>query len=236
MAVDHLRHERVHYVALGIHPFHIQRLILRLAVAGDRHHVAQCDGVLARIVVFAQSRRGEEFGHGERLEPDRQQRQGDIAQVLGHIAGDGLAQRLVVQHTAGDQRTLDRPVLGYAQQRAHLGDAAHLIGAHGHDLHIRDGHLMARPVDVGRPQPARRVAVTGTAPVDEVLGRDVVEFAAATAGIIIALVGHFIIHDWHASHYCAQNHATRHLTAKSWETFGRRRKIRHKCWVVLGSW
>ena len=39
--------------------------------------------------------------------------------------------------------------------------------------------------------------MAGTAPVDEVLGRDVVEFAAATAGIIIALVGHFIIHDWH---------------------------------------
>ena len=75
-----------------------------------------------------------------------------------------------------------------------------------------------------------------TAPVNEVFGRDVVEFAAATAGILIALVGHFIIHDWHASHYCAQNHATRHLTAKSWETFGRRRKIQHKCWVVLGSW
>ena len=48
---------------------------------------------------------------------------------------------------------------------------------------------MARPVDVGRPQPARRVAVTGTASVDEVLGRDVVEFAAATAGIIIASSG-----------------------------------------------
>ena len=153
--------------------------------------------MLARIVVFAQSRRGEEFGHGEWLESDRQQRQGDVAQVLGHIAGDGLAQRLVVQHTAGDQRAFDRPVLGYAQQRAHLGDAAHLIGAHGHDLHVCDGHLMTRPVDVGRSQPARRVAVAGTAPVDEVLGRDVVEFAAATAGIIIALVGHFIIHDWH---------------------------------------
>ncbi len=103
----------------------------------------------------------------------------------------------MVQHTAGDQRAFDRPVIGYAQQRAHLGDAAHLIGAYGHDLHVCDGHLMARPVDVGRSQPARRVAVAGTASVDEVLGRDVVEFAAATAGIIIALVGHFIIHDWH---------------------------------------
>ena len=36
-----------------------------------------------------------------------------------------------------------------------------------------------------------------TAPVNEVLGRDVVEFAAATPGIVIALIGHFIIHDWH---------------------------------------
>ena len=40
-------------------------------------------------------------------------------------------------------------------------------------------------------------AVTGAASVDEVLGRDVVEFAAATPGIVIALIGHFIIHDWH---------------------------------------
>ena len=36
-----------------------------------------------------------------------------------------------------------------------------------------------------------------TAAVNEVLGRDVVEFAAATPGIVIALIGHFIIHDWH---------------------------------------
>ena len=80
-----------------IHPFHVQRLVLRLAVAGDGHHVAQGDGVLARIVVFAQSRRGEEFGHGEWLESDRQQRQGDVAGP-GHIAGDGLAQRRGTAH------------------------------------------------------------------------------------------------------------------------------------------
>ncbi len=32
---------------------------------------------------------------------------------------------------------------------------------------------------------------------DEILGRDVVEFAAMAAGVEIALVRHFIIHHWH---------------------------------------
>ncbi|MCB5701284.1 hypothetical protein LIR44_22675, partial [Bacteroides fragilis] len=58
-------------------------------------------------------------------------------------------------------------------------------------------HLLADPVDIGRAKPPRRIAMTRTAPVNEVLGRDVFEFAAATPGIVIALIGHFIIHDWH---------------------------------------
>ena len=39
MPVDHLRHESIHHVALQVHPFHVQGLVLRLAVAGNGHHV-----------------------------------------------------------------------------------------------------------------------------------------------------------------------------------------------------
>lgn len=49
--------------------------------------------------------------------------------------------------------------------------------------------------DVGRTEPAGRIAVTG--PADEILGRDVIEFAAPAAGIEIALVRYFVIQNWH---------------------------------------
>ena len=59
--------------------------------------------------------------------------------------------------------------------------------------------LSIRPVRertrVGRTEPAGRIAVTG--PADEILGRDVIEFAAPAAGVEIALVRYFVIQNWH---------------------------------------
>ena len=75
VTVGHLPDEGVEHVSGRVDPFHIERLVLRLAIAGDRHHVAQRDRMLAWIVIVGQAGCREEFGHGERLQADRQLRQ-----------------------------------------------------------------------------------------------------------------------------------------------------------------
>ena len=99
------------------------------------------------------------------------------------------------QHAAGDQRTLYGPVVRNVQQGADPGDPAQVVSANRDDLHIGDRQLPTGTTDVGRTEPAGRIAVTG--PADEILGRDVIEFAAPAAGIEIALVRYFVIQNWH---------------------------------------
>ena len=61
ISVAHLVYESVEDLAVRVDPFHVKRLILRLAVARDRHHVAQCDRMLAGIEIIGQSWRREKF-------------------------------------------------------------------------------------------------------------------------------------------------------------------------------
>ncbi len=45
----------------------------------------------------------EEFGHGERLQADRQLRQGDIAQIFCDVARHRFTQRFVIERTSSDR-------------------------------------------------------------------------------------------------------------------------------------
>ena len=88
-----------------------------------------------------------------------------------------------------------------------------------------------------------------TAPVNEVLGRDVVEFAAATPGIVIALIGTSSFMTGMVSLSRAlMNMAqfTEKLSVNSQQSassppcarnpFSLGHKLLPKCWVVLGNW
>ena len=66
--VGHLIDALGQMLALCITPFHVERLILRLAIARNLHHIAQGDCVLARVVKRRNTRGWEEFGHSERLQ------------------------------------------------------------------------------------------------------------------------------------------------------------------------
>ncbi|AEK30835.1 Hypothetical protein BALAC2494_01829 [Bifidobacterium animalis subsp. lactis CNCM I-2494] len=194
MPIVHLLNELGNLRAMRIHPLHVERLILRLAVTGDRHHIAQRNRMLARVEVRRDSRGREELGHRERCQRLRQHRQCELAHVLRNVAGNRLTQRLVIQHAASDQRALhNRLVVRHAQQGANLRDAAEIIDAHGHDLHIRNGHARTQIGNVVGTEPAGRVARATR----DVFGRDVVELAAGASGVEIAVIGHFIIQDSH---------------------------------------
>ena len=151
--------------------------------------------MLAWIVIVGQAGCREEFGHGERLQADRQLRQGDIAQIFCDVARHRFTQRFVIEHTSGDQCAFDTAVVGDAQQRADLRHPAEIVGAHRHDHDVRNRYFVAHAVDFVRWEPSRRVAHSA----DEILRRNVVEFPAMAVGVEIALVGHFIIHHWHGS-------------------------------------
>lgn len=59
MPIVHLLNELGNLRAMRIHPLHVERLILRLAVTGDRHHIAQRNRMLARVEVRRDSRVGK---------------------------------------------------------------------------------------------------------------------------------------------------------------------------------
>ena len=105
----------------------------------------------------------------------------------------------MVEHAPGNQRPFDAAVIGDTQQGTDLRDAAEFIGAHRHDLHVGNRHFAAHAVDFIGAEPPGRIARSA----DEILRCDVVEFTAPASGVEIALVGHLIIHHWHASHYRA---------------------------------
>ena len=166
--------------------------------------------MLAGVVELTQPGGGEELRHRERLQVGRQGRQRQRSQILGHVAGDGLAQALVVQHAPRHQRAFHGTVVRYAQQRADFGDAPELVRVYGHDLHIHHRHLPTHLAHAGGIQPSGRVAARR--PPDEILRRDVVEFAAAAARIEIALVGHLIVQHWHIPIIRPDN--DRHMTVR----------------------
>ena len=148
MPVDHLRHESIHHVALQVHPFHVQGLVLRLAVAGNGHHVTQCDRMLARIIVSPSP------GVGKNSATVNGCRRATVARYFlkSHITGNRLAQRLVIQHTACDQRALNGPVFETRSNEPTWAMRPISSVRTGTIPRMRWA-LVAGPVDIGRAKP-----------------------------------------------------------------------------------
>ena len=127
-------------------PGQLERVLLRRAVALDRHDVGQRHRVLPRIVERRHPGGREVLGDRERLRRGRDPRQRERAEVLLHVPQQGRPDPLVVQHPARDQRPLDLPVLTGPQQQTDGDHGAVVVHPHRHHVDVHDGQPLARGV------------------------------------------------------------------------------------------
>src|SRR5450756_516094 len=96
-------------------PGQVERRLLRLAIAVDRHDERKSDGVLTRVVVRADARRREVLGDGERLERGGDPGERHRAEVLLQVPQQRVPDPLAVVDAAGDEGSGDDALQGGAQ-------------------------------------------------------------------------------------------------------------------------
>src|SRR5690606_28592472 len=149
--VQDRRGERV----LGRQPGELERVLSRIALAGDGDDVGEGDGMLARVVQGRHARQWEVLGDRERSDVRRQLGKGRGAEVLLQVAHQCGADRLSVQDSSGHERPRQGPGRGRAaEQETDPFELAQAVEPRRDRLDVEDRHARARLLELELRQPA----------------------------------------------------------------------------------